>query len=611
MTFVARRGGRLDMRGVRLTALLVIAVIVPSLCVLWFMNEAARNQADASRSAVLDAYRGQLRLVRARVNAYWEARAAELEGSLTGSAASDFKRLTTGGDVDSVVILSGRGHPLYPSIASGNQQTTVAASRGAAAAQGLVQSLLRTNNRPAAIDAITRYFIAGPTALARDSTGRLIAADEQLLLVTLLRPTDSRRAPAIRRLVALLNDYGANTIPSPQRTFLMRELTAAEAASVADFPTLEAERLALTYLERDRPLRAGTGVRPTTVSEVWQALSPKSRMIALYRTETVDRAIRASITDDTSSGLNVLITKPGQPPNAEAIPVGPALPGWDVSFAPDQLPGGTDAQSGFRKSYMSIALLAIAAIAAAVVTIGTTAGRQARLASLRTDLVATVSHELKTPLASMRLLVDTLLEDERLDPVKTRDYLRLMAGENARLTRLMENFLTFSRLDRSKYRFTFEPTDPSDIARDALGAMPEGRRGDRGPVLEIASDLPSVVADRDALVTALLNLLDNAYKYGPADGPVSLRVFRDAGHVVFAVQDRGIGIPRREQKRIFRRFYRIDQRLTRTSSGSGLGLSIVDAIARAHGGSVKLQSAPEHGSTFSLYLPAAAEGATV
>jgi signal transduction histidine kinase len=334
-------------------------------------------------------------------------------------------------------------------------------------------------------------------------------------------------------------------------------------------------------------------------------------MIALYRTETVDRAIRASITDDTSSGLNVLITKPGQPPNAEAIPVGPALPGWDVSFAPDQLPGGTDAQSGFRKSYMSIALLAIAAIAAAVVTIGTTAGRQARLASLRTDLVATVSHELKTPLASMRLLVDTLLEDERLDPVKTRDYLRLMAGENARLTRLMENFLTFSRLDRSKYRFTFEPTDPSDIARDALGAMPEGRRGDRGPVLEIASDLPSVVADRDALVTALLNLLDNAYKYGPADGPVSLRVFRDAGHVVFAVQDRGIGIPRREQKRIFRRFYRIDQRLTRTSSGSGLGLSIVDAIARAHGGSVKLQSAPEHGSTFSLYLPAAAEGATV
>ncbi len=90
-----------------------------------------------------------------------------------------------------------------------------------------------------------------------------------------------------------------------------------------------------------------------------------------------------------------------------------------------------------------------------------------------------------------------------------------------------------------------------------------------------------------------------------------MRVFREADHVVFAVEDNGIGIPLREQKRIFRRFYRVDQRLTRETAGSGLGLSIVDAIVRAHGGWVCVRSRPEHGSTFGLYVPCTTDGAPV
>ena len=104
-------------------------------------------------------------------------------------------------------------------------------------------------------------------------------------------------------------------------------------------------------------------------------------------------------------------------------------------------------------------------------------------------LVSAVSHELKTPLASMRLLVDALLEDEPLDPAKTRDYLRLMAVENARLTRLIENFLTFSRLERNRHQFTFVPTNPSDVVREALAAMPERAQGNHAPTVEIAPDL--------------------------------------------------------------------------------------------------------------------------
>jgi signal transduction histidine kinase len=214
----------------------------------------------------------------------------------------------------------------------------------------------------------------------------------------------------------------------------------------------------------------------------------------------------------------------------------------------------------------------------------------------------------------MRLLVDALLEDDELEPAKTRDYLKLMAVENARLTRLIENFLTFSRLERHRLRFEFTATRPEDIVHDVLLAVPEDRRGEHAPRIEIAPELPSIAADQDAMVTVLLNLLDNAYKYTPAAKQITLRVFRERGgrepgdNVVFAVEDNGIGIPVREQKRIFRRFYRVDQRLARETTGSGLGLSIVEAIVRAHGGKVRVESQPRHGSTFIVTLPCVTEG---
>jgi len=186
----------------------------------------------------------------------------------------------------------------------------------------------------------------------------------------------------------------------------------------------------------------------------------------------------------------------------------------------------------------------------------------------------------------------------------------LMAVENARLTRLIDNFLTFSRLERNRQQFAFKPASAADIVDDALNALPEDRRREHAAHVEVATDVPAIVADHDAMVTVLLNLLDNAYKYTPADKQISLRVFHERGtdQVVFAVADNGIGIPVREQKRIFRRFYRVDQRLARETTGSGLGLSIVEAIVRAHGGTVQVESVPERGSTFTVSVPCVAEG---
>jgi signal transduction histidine kinase len=118
--------------------------------------------------------------------------------------------------------------------------------------------------------------------------------------------------------------------------------------------------------------------------------------------------------------------------------------------------------------------------------------------------------------------------------------------------------------------------------------------------------LPPVRADESALVTVLLNLLDNAWKYSPGEKHIAVRAYRENSRVVFAVEDNGIGIAPREQKKIFRRFYQVDRRLARDADGCGLGLSIVEFIVRAHGGSVAVKSQPGRGSTFSVAIPEAA-----
>jgi signal transduction histidine kinase len=202
--------------------------------------------------------------------------------------------------------------------------------------------------------------------------------------------------------------------------------------------------------------------------------------------------------------------------------------------------------------------------------------------------------------------VDGLLREDRPDATRTREYLELISVENARLTRVIENFLTFSRLERNRLPLSFTDVAPQTVVDAAVAAIRE-----RMPVemltVDMAPDLPPIRADADAVVTALLNLLDNAYKYTPAEKRIRMRVTREGSNVLFMVEDNGMGIPSAEQTRIFRRFYRLDRRLSRETSGVGLGLSIVHDIVRAHGGEVRVASRSGEGSTFTMLLPAAAE----
>jgi signal transduction histidine kinase len=281
------------------------------------------------------------------------------------------------------------------------------------------------------------------------------------------------------------------------------------------------------------------------------------------------------------------------------------MPGWQASFTLLDVDALDQQARARRVSYLWVGLLAAGLFAVVAGAVTHAVRRQVRVARLKTDLVAAVSHELRTPLSSIRVLVDGLLRDREVDPAKTREYLGLIAAENNRLSRLIENFLTFASLERSRQPFVFELISPESVVDAAVKAIRDRQYPDCDLQVDVEPGLPPISGDSEALTAALVNLLDNACKYTPVNRRIVVRARRDGAGVVFAVQDNGIGIPAGEQKRIFRRFYRVDRRLSRDTAGVGLGLSIVDDIARAHGGAVTVASRPGEGSTFNLRVPSA------
>lgn len=237
-------------------------------------------------------------------------------------------------------------------------------------------------------------------------------------------------------------------------------------------------------------------------------------------------------------------------------------------------------------------------------TAGLALNRQFALNELKNTSVATVAHELRTPLASMRMLVDTLREGRVRSEEQRREYLELIAAENERLSRLAENFLTFSRLDRGVQPLHLEAVAPREAADKAVGAMRARLEGVEF-TFDVPEDLPAVRADRDALAQVLGNLLDNALKYTGEEKSIALRARAEGRTAVFSVEDNGIGLTPAECGAIFRPFFQVDQRLSRSREGCGLGLAIVRRIVDAHGGEISVASAPGKGSVFTVKLPLA------
>jgi two-component system phosphate regulon sensor histidine kinase PhoR len=256
---------------------------------------------------------------------------------------------------------------------------------------------------------------------------------------------------------------------------------------------------------------------------------------------------------------------------------------------------------------MGILVLALSATAATgVILVWVFVRREANLSRLQADFVSKVSHELRTPLTSIRLFTETLAL-RRGDQAAEDKCIEALAREGSRLSELIDRLLDWGRMESGRREFVLQRVDVKSIVDAAVGAFDNVRqRRHVELVVSVPAELPEIDADRGAMVDSLLNLLTNAYKYGGDPVHIELAVEATPKDVRISVRDNGLGIEPTEHKRIFQKFYRVDDRLSREREGSGLGLAIVKHVMKAHRGRVELESAPGKGSTFSLVVPVAA-----
>ncbi|MHC4828957.1 MAG: sensor histidine kinase [Planctomycetota bacterium] len=421
-------------------------------------------------------------------------------------------------------------------------------------------------------------------------------------------------------------------------TSLSVELTAALRGEGPDLITLDKPRFL-----RASAARPGTGLSVLAIPiALNDALSSSSegasgrRALALFRVDVAALLQRL---------LPELATAPELPEGGRLVLRGPMAPAdWNqvpepaavVSRTPLEPPfdrhelvsyrEATQETLPFGKLGDSIRVWAIA-LAALGLAIGaivmTLAIRKEMLeAQLKSGFVTTVTHELKTPLTSIGMFAEMLLMGRVEDEAEEKECLEIIVKETGRLSRLIDRVLTFSKIEANKKRFELRLTDLRRLCEETIELFQRQMRGGNQEFtveLNLIHDLDEVLCDRPAIEEVLLNLLHNAYKYGgrglaasrtshdpegePPPTRIQMAITKRRGWVEVSVRDWGIGVGRRDRRRIFGKFYRANDVLTRDVEGSGIGLTLARSIARAHRGDITVRSKLGHGSTFSLWLP--------
>lgn len=650
--------------------LLAVAVVLPTLCLLWFMNEVVKNERLAVRQRLTSVYKAKLAETTALVEQSWAERCHVLDGRPSAHPYNQLVAAVGQSVCAGLIVYDGAGQRLYP-IVSADEGTLTGSFAGFADAVemelqqqyeqaveryeqyarisdnqdrlaawiGKSRALVRLGRLDEAIVECQRAA-SSPLAQTGDSRCLALIANARLLLLSWIKDKPayaSLREEMFGKLLSLLyvaNEAGA-ALPADENLFLARRteelgreyglfehytgvldsgilagLIDAEERSInltGRFPAIDA--LSEWDVGRFQPILPDS-------NDLYGVIHPSSRGMCLA---VVSRARLAGTLGDFADAFqddNVDYTildetgrvvagtgETAREPFASGI-AGRHLPDWKVLLF---FKGGDvfeRAASDRVAVYTWTGLLVIGLILGSGAVAAKSVSKQVRLNKLKNDFIATVTHELKTPLASMRVLVDTLLEGNYRNPQQVMEYLQLVSKENERLSRLIDNFLTFSRMERNKQAFQMRSVSPGSIARTAAQAVQTklGRAGCQFET-EIPDELPAVRADHDAMVTVLVNLLDNAYKYSYDEKRITLSVACEDGFVRFSVRDNGVGIPRRALKKIFRRFYQVDRSLSRRAEGCGLGLSIAKFIVDAHQGRITVESRPGQGSTFTVVLP--------
>jgi signal transduction histidine kinase len=310
------------------------------------------------------------------------------------------------------------------------------------------------------------------------------------------------------------------------------------------------------------------------------------------------KTVCVALLDD--KGKPVVTTAPGFATNWKrpfvATEVGEVLPHWEVGVYLLNPAAANQIATTVRRSVGITVVLLLCAIVIGSWLIWRDLGRQVRLARQKTDFVSNVSHELKTPLTSIRMFSELLADHP--DPDRQKRYSEIIANESSRLTRLINNVLDFARMERGEATYERAVFDLNELVRETLMNFRPNFASDG-----VGSSPIPVLGNRDAIAQVLLNLLSNAEKYG--DGRIDVTTRRAAnGLATVQVTDHGPGVPRGSEQKIFEQFYRAHDTLQSGIPGAGLGLTLARQIARANGGDVMYEPHPESGSRFTIQLQA-------
>jgi two-component system phosphate regulon sensor histidine kinase PhoR len=320
--------------------------------------------------------------------------------------------------------------------------------------------------------------------------------------------------------------------------------------------------------------------------------------------EAVAGKRRVAILDETARA--VYGESQGQTPFLYEESFGKTLYAWRVQIAPKNV-AELRAQAE-KERLLGVLLIPVSTVIIAVGlgVVFLTVRAERRASQLKSDFIANVSHELKTPLSLIRMFGELIATGKHKGEVSAREYGGIITRESERLAHLIDNVLDFARLERGKASYSFAEGRLDEVVERALDVC--RYRLDKEKMrlrTDIEDRLPPVRMDEDAMALVLINLVDNAVKYAGEGGEVAVRLARAPGGLALSVRDRGPGISPDEQQRIFERFYRATNARMRNVRGSGIGLSLVKHIAEAHGGRVDVTSTPGQGATFTVFVPAA------
>ncbi|MHC4288972.1 MAG: sensor histidine kinase, partial [Planctomycetota bacterium] len=589
--------------------LLAAAVILPTVCLLWFMNQAVQNERLAVRQKLIDAYQKRaITFFEDNLNTAWKLNIDRIQSHT--SAIENYPKLFINSATDKaycgLVIYDNDQQVVWPvrqEISSEPEDTlfetayqleyetgdlesaleaylkiseeNVAIETRFAADFGRIRCLRKLKRTQEAI-LLARQQLAYPSNkdyLRLEHSANVIRA--RILLANLYKETNNPNLfELLRRLPEDIRHASTIYVPddiaiwgltkmieiAQESTFETKLNGAIEEAIKSAEKAISVRKTSLkvmdAYKSPQKLLPLDTVRRLDTEQQLYGQVIQNSDytiLLIIDKEYLIDFLLTATFNDWNDNNVYCLIKDDkdqiiiGNETNRAKPFLSTALGKYMSDFKADlYFRDETDFEAAAKRQesvYLWTGfLVALLVLSAGVVSIRSV-NQQIKMNRLKNDFIATVTHELKTPLASMRLLVDTLLEGNYEGEKTKTEYLELVANENKRLTHLIDSFLTFSRMERNKQVFEMAKVSPVEAANAAIDALgPKFESGEVSFNLNVCKPLPMMHADKDGIVTVLVNLLDNAYKYTNSDKQIELNVYQQNSDICFAVKDNGIGL---------------------------------------------------------------------